>query len=129
MIQQTTDFTLEKKFDLNKVLAASDAGAIKFASHVTFGKDSGGVAKIASGSAEISIAFEKEYTSAPIVTASQLWDIDQSTLDVMGQLGTFILPKQKYIVAGVTTKGFTILLESSASAELKFGWTAAGIKN
>jgi hypothetical protein len=95
----------------------------------TFNSDTAGLAVIPAKANEVNVVFDKEYAASPIVTASPLWDTDQGTLDVMNQLGTYILPKQDYIIANVTTKGFTIILEQPAVTDLKFSWTATSVAN
>jgi hypothetical protein len=94
-----------------------------------FNKDMGGFAVIKQGDREVLIAFEKEYAYVPVVTANAIWDADRATLDVMKQLGTYILPKQDFIVADVTTKGFTILLQDPTVTDLKFSWVALVVKD
>jgi len=118
-----------QKFDLNKVLAASDAGAIKFASHVTFGKDSGGVATIPTNSTKIDIFFNSPYQEAPVITASPLWDTDTATLELIKQQGSYVLPQQDYIITNSSINGFTIELDRPAVTDLKFSWRAVAIDN
>ena len=53
------------------------------------------------------VVFNNPYEKAPVITTSPYSSF-----------------RQNYIVADVTAKGFTILLESSAEADLKFSWQA-----
>ena len=96
---------LYRKFDLNKLLSAQEA--VEFTGHVTFGSDSGGFAIIPSNAARVDVVFNNPYEKAPVITTSPYSSF-----------------RQNYIVADVTAKGFTILLESSAEADLKFSWQA-----
>ena len=102
---------------------------VTFAVTPTFNKDTAGFAVINRGEQEIEIEFENEYAGTPVVTANAIWDVDQATLDVMKQLGTYVLPKQEFIVARTTTKGFMIILETPAVTDLKFSWTAIAVKD
>ena len=67
--------------------------------------------------------------STPVVTTTSVWDADAETLDVMKQLGTYVLPKQDFVITNITTAGFTILLEQPAVTDLKFNWTAFEVKD
>jgi hypothetical protein len=93
----------------------------------TFNSDTAGFAVIPTGARQVDITFDSEYAAPPVVTTTPLWDTDQSTLGVMKELGMYILPEQNYIIADVTTKGFTIILEEAAVTDLKFSWAATSI--
>ena len=109
----------------NKTIFHKD---VTFATTTTFDGDSAGLAIIPAGGREVSIVFDSPYDAPPVVTASPLWDDTTGSLDVMRQLGDTVLPNQKYIISDDTVNGFTILLESTASADLKFSWKAVGVK-
>jgi hypothetical protein len=104
-------------------------GLVSFEITPIFNKDTAGFALIKQDGREVEVKFEQEYAQVPVVTANALWDVDQATLDVMHQLGTYVLPKQDYIIANITTKGFKIILEEPAVTDLKFSWIAIGIKD
>ncbi len=86
--------------------------------------NTGGYALIKTGTKEVRINFDKPFTQVPVVTASAIWDIDSNTLASMKELTNYFLPEQSYIVADVTAEGFSIVLYSPASTDLKFSWNA-----
>jgi hypothetical protein len=102
---------------------------VEFTGTPIFSKDTAGNAVISEGQRMIKVEFENEYLQAPIVNVSPVWDIDQSSLDTLDELGVFVAPKQEYIIANVTTKGFTIVLEEPAVTDLKFSWAALAVKD
>ncbi len=119
-----------------KVLGTSEfngltffGGVVEFTATPIFNNDMAGFAKIKKGDREVKVEFEKEYLGKPVVNVTPNWEVDQSTLDVMKELGTFILPKQDFIIANATTKGFTIILETPAVVDLDFSWMAIAVKD
>jgi len=104
-------------------------GLVSFDITPIFNKDMAGFALVKQGGREVEVSFEQEYAQVPVVTANSVWDVDQATLDVMRQLGTYVLPKQDFIIANITIKGFKIILEEPAVTDLKFSWVALGVKD
>ena len=104
-------------------------GDVEFTFVPLFNSDTAGFAVISKGDTEVKIKFDKEYVSAPVFNASPQWNTDQSTLDVMKQLGTYVLPKQDYIIVNANTKGFSIILDKPAAIDLKFSWVALAVKD
>ncbi len=104
-------------------------GDVEFTFTPLFNSDTAGFAVINQGDTEVNINFGKEYLVSPVVNASPIWNADQSTLDVMKQLGTYILPKQDYIIVNANTKGFSIVLDKPAATDLKFSWMALAVKD
>jgi excisionase family DNA binding protein len=100
--------------------------SVTFALSPIFNSDTGGLAQIKAGSREVQITFSQEFANTPVVVATPLWD-NAGTLEVMKQLGTYVLPQQGYIVTNVTSKGFTIILEQPAIVDLKFSWIALAV--
>ncbi|CAN5306326.1 hypothetical protein BH10PAT1_BH10PAT1_2890 [soil metagenome] len=94
-----------------------------------FNNDTAGFAVIKQDADAVEISFDQEYASIPVVSASPVWNVDKQTLDGFKQLGFYVLPKQDFIVANVTTKGFTILLDTKAVTDLNFSWVALAVKD
>jgi hypothetical protein len=103
-------------------------GPVTFKISPLFNKDTAGFALIKKDQRLVEIVFEREYEQAPIVSANPVWEIDEASLDTLSELGVLIAPKQEYIVANVSSKGFTIVLEEPALLDLKFTWTAIAVK-
>jgi len=103
-------------------------GELEVLGTATFNSDTAGFATILAGQQEVKVTFDKEYLQKPIVTASANWEIDEATLDVMRQLGTYTLPRQDFIVANITTKGFTLILDQPAVTDLNFSWSAVSVR-
>jgi hypothetical protein len=104
-------------------------GKLEFDFVPLFNKDTAGFAEIKKGDSEVNVQFEKEYTVNPVINVSPIWDTDKETLDVMKQLGNYILPKQEYIIVNSNSKGFSIVLEKPAVVDLKFSWIAIAAKD
>ena len=104
-------------------------GDVTFLGRPTFNKDTGGFALVKEGEKQIRVSFEKEYSETPVVTANSIWDISEEDLSALTQKEIYLLQKQDFVIAAVTSKGFTILLEESAVVDLKFSWTAIAVKD
>lgn len=104
-------------------------GDVEFVGRPTFNKDTGGYAAIKEGEKQVRISFEKEYSETPIVTANSIWDISEENLSALTHREIYLLQKQDFVIAAVTSKGFTILLEEPAVVDLKFSWTALAVKD
>lgn len=102
-------------------------GKVKFEEVPTFNKDTAGFALIKKGERKIKVEFEKEYKDIPVITANKIWNIENDTLSVIDKLDGFFLPRQDYLIAGVTAKGFTIVLEEPSIADLRFNWIALAV--
>lgn len=102
-------------------------GEVNFVGRPTFNKDTAGFALIKKGERQVKITFEKEYASLPVVTINKVWEVEESTLSVIDDMDGFFLPKSEFVIAGLTTKGFTIILEDSAITDFKFSWIAIAV--
>lgn len=100
---------------------------VTFLGRPTFNKDTAGFALIKKGDRKVKVEFEKEYKDVPIVTVNRIWEIDDKTLSVIEKLDGFFQPKYEFSIAGVTTKGFTIVLEELSVTDLKFNWVAIAV--
>ena len=107
---------LYKKLDLASLLASQSAlsfpGDTTFLGSVTFNSDAGGYLTIPEGESEATYAFQTPYATTPVVTVSP---VDS------------VISPSAYILTGVNPESFTILLDSSASATLRFSWIATSV--
>jgi hypothetical protein len=98
-----------------------------------FNKDTGGFVTFASGTRFANITFEHEYLVAPIVNATIALDITSSSehnLDPEGDVERVILQNRvRYLITKKSTKGFTILLDKPAPADLRFSWIAIAVRD
>jgi hypothetical protein len=91
----------------DKVIFHQDA---TFSGNVAFDADTAGVAVIPTGSTETNVTFVKAYDTPPVVTA---FPTNASALN--------------YIIAKSSVNGFTIILDATASADVKFAWNATEV--
>jgi hypothetical protein len=102
-------------------------GNINFLGRPTFNRDTAGFAIIKKGERKVEVRFEKEYEQIPVVTANLLWDIPADTASVADQLDGFFLARPNFAIAGITTRGFYIILDEKAVTDLKFSWVALAV--
>lgn len=94
-----------------------------------FNADTAGFAKIYAGNDHVDIAFEKEYSSLPIVNATISFEnVDDPAERAAAEQGV-LANNIRFIVSRVTTKGFSIVLNSAANSEVPFSWTAFAVKD
>ncbi len=74
-------------------------------------QDTAGIAVIKSGDRQVHITFDRPYVTAPIINITS-----------QGQ-------KAEGYVKDITENGFTVSVDSSASADLRFSWSAVLIQN
>ena len=104
-------------------------GDIVFTGRPTFNRDTAGFALIKKGQRLVKVEFEKEYKEIPVVNINRVWEVENSTLSVIDKLDGFFMPKSEFVIAGLTPKGFTIVLEEPAVTDFKFSWTALAVKD
>ncbi|TSC60306.1 MAG: Cell wall surface anchor family protein [Parcubacteria group bacterium LiPW_15] len=90
-----------------------------------FNSDTGGFAVVSTGARSVDIVFEKQYMDEPVVNATMVFDADSPE----NSADNAFLNEVKYAVTNSTAKGFTIYLNRSAPANIKFNWMAIAIKN
>ncbi|MCJ7740680.1 helix-turn-helix domain-containing protein [Candidatus Microgenomates bacterium] len=100
-----------------------------FLAKPVFNKDTAGFALIKKGERMVKVQFESEYKETPVVTIDRIWEVENATLSVIDELDGFFLPKSEYTIAGLTTKGFTIVLEEPAVTDFKFSWITLAVRN
>ncbi len=94
-----------------------------------FDKDTAGFALVKKGERTVKVQFENEFKETPVVTIDRIWEVENATLSVIDELDGFFLPKSEYTIAGLTTQGFTIVLEEPAVTDFKFSWIALAVRN
>lgn len=104
-------------------------GDVTFLGRPTFNKDTAGFAEIKKDADFVEVAFEKDYTTIPLINATITLDnlndeASQSALEKQVLEGDL-----HYIITRRTTKGFLIKLNKEAPVDLKFTWSALAVKN
>ena len=93
-----------------------------------FTTDTAGFAVVKKGTREVAVVFDKEYLEQPIVNASisldETIDATQSAAVAEAIFGN----DTRYLIAKKSTKGFTVLLNKSATEDIQFSWTAFAVK-
>ena len=108
----------------------SISGMLSFVSDVSFfgtpyfNTDTAGFAVIHSGDRFVDIVFEKEYLEKPIVNATISLESDNQLADEL-----VFTSDIRFIVTKKSVKGFTIVLNKPAPADIIFSWTAFAVKN
>ncbi|OGG09542.1 hypothetical protein A2781_07170 [Candidatus Gottesmanbacteria bacterium RIFCSPHIGHO2_01_FULL_42_27] len=103
-------------------------GDVIYIGRPTFNKDTGGFAMIKKGQRKVKVEFEKEYASLPVVNVNNLWETDEATLSVIEDLDGLYPPETNHIIAALSAKGFTIVLDEPAITDLKFAWIALAVR-
>jgi hypothetical protein len=101
-----------------------------------FNADTGGFAVVKKGSTEVSIFFDHEYLSDPVVNATVSFEgvgDDETTPEDESLLSdtreaSYFAGDYRYIVIGKDTKGFTIRLNKPAEEDIRFSWNSLAIK-
>ncbi len=90
-----------------------------------FNNDMGGFAVIPKGAKSVDIAFEREYLEQPVINATIFIDNSASSTpeDLIFQNNI------QYLVTRKNAKGFTILLNKEAPADIEFSWIVLAVKN
>jgi hypothetical protein len=100
---------------------------------ITFNKDAGGTVVIKKGASRADVVFNKEYAQLPVVsvslTADQTTLSDGTTEDIRIKEKRLFEDGYSYLISNLQTKGFTLVLNKKASEDLRFNWSAVGIKD
>ena len=107
-----------------------------------FNSDTGGFAVIKQGQTGVDVTFDKEYLDQPVVSAALTTDADpaldgetdpkriKALQDQAEQNAADLFQSGvQYIVINKSTKGFRILLNKPAPADINFSWIALAVKN
>ena len=99
---------------------------------VTFNKDAGGSVVIKKGDTRVSIAFEKEYATQPVIGAqlvvAEVTLPDKTKEPLTVTENRILTAGYSYFVSNVQAKGFTIVLNKPAAEDLQFNWSANAVK-
>ncbi len=90
-------------------------------------KDTAGFAVIRAGERRVTIEFDREYLTQPVVNTTIALDTTEGgTIDTAENiLGSGV----KYIIANKNVKGFSILLNIPAVQDIPFSWTAFAVQD
>lgn len=99
---------------------------ITFFGRPYFTTDTAGGALIKRGAKSVEIIFDREYIDVPIVNASISLDDTASTDEIESLVFENGI---QTLVTKRSVRGFTILLNKPAPADLTFSWTAFAVKN
>ncbi len=105
-----------------------------------FTTDTAGFARIKDGDREVRVTFDREYIEQPIVNATISLDEDPQLLTTQDPTEFTALQNSRqsvidkifngdlrYIIVDKSTKGFTIILNKPATADIDFSWTAFAV--
>jgi hypothetical protein len=96
-------------------------GQVNFENLVSVDSDTAGSAVIPKWTTTVHVAFDKPYSTSPVVTISQVLDEATESASLSDGLGA--------AVANVTEYGFTITLKEPSPVDLTFNWIALGVQN
>ena len=96
-------------------------GDVIFRGRVSFNSDTAGFAVIPKGTTSVEVPFDKPYENIPVVTLSVA--LKEATDSA------FLADAVRVAVAGVTTKGFSIVLDLPVPRDLEYNWVALSVKN
>jgi hypothetical protein len=93
----------------------------------TFDKDTAGYAVIKKGNQSVTIEFENEYDSPPIITATlSLQQYKNSEVRAVAE-DLLLISDVKYIVTNATKKSFEIMMDRKADSDIPFSWHALAV--
>lgn len=100
---------------------------VYFTGRPTFNKDTAGYATIKKGQRDVTITFEQEYLTTPIVVASFAFDKieDESKQDLL--IAYLLNSDLQYAITNKSTKGFTVSLNKEAGEDVVFSWVAIAV--
>ncbi|MBM3208778.1 hypothetical protein FJZ40_00590 [Candidatus Shapirobacteria bacterium] len=102
---------------------------VLFSQAPTFNEDTAGFAIVPKGQRQVKVSFKQAYAETPVVTANLLWDTDEGTLSLMNELQGYFVPAASFAIAGLSSQGFTLVLDEPAVTDLKFSWIALAVQN
>lgn len=107
---------------------------VTFEQSPTFTSDTGGFAVIQKGSNQVTINFKNAYNQIPVISASIVENPLTPTPSSSGQTQAETSSEKQslsnnlhYLITGESSKGFTILLNKNASADITFSWLALAV--
>jgi hypothetical protein len=83
------------------------------------GSDTAGIAVIPKSTTSMRVSFDKRFDYPPVVTITPVYADDNDR--------AFISDAVRAVVAGVTTDGFTIVLDAAVPRDLEYSWIALGV--
>ncbi|MFZ5845070.1 MAG: hypothetical protein ACOY0S_01230 [Patescibacteria group bacterium] len=92
-------------------------GEVKFAGKPVFNRDTAGFAVIKKNGSRVEIKFEQEYKDMPVITVQRFQEAEKEVTE----------SESKYTVASVSTRGFMIVLDKPAAADMKFSWLTLAV--
>ncbi len=101
---------------------------VSFLGRPTFNQDTAGFAVIRKGATRVAVTFKQQYTQIPLVNINPAVGQDNQATEAAAE--QFILaPDMKYTIANLSEKGFSITLNKPAQTEIRFTWSALGVKD
>lgn len=97
-------------------------GDVEFIGRPYVNRDTAGFAEISRGHRSVTVTFEREYLEQPIVNSTMTVTSDDDLVALLGG-------QVRYAVTNASTKGFNIVLNEDAPADIMFSWTAFAVKN
>lgn len=105
---------------------------VNFIGRPTFNKDTAGYAVIKKDAKTVTIVFEKEYKTTPVVNTTLTMNEvkkDDGTVDNSTEREQNLFDQSyTYYIARTSTKGFTIVLNKSATDDVHFSWVAFAVE-
>jgi hypothetical protein len=103
-------------------------GDTEFFGRPYFTTDTAGFAVVKKGSRAVSVAFEREYLEQPVVNASISIDATEDSAQNAARAEAVFGNDIRYLLMDKSARGFTILLNKSATADIQFSWIALAVK-
>ena len=98
---------------------------VEFIGRPYFNSDTGGIAIIQKDSRQVDVVFDKEYSDAPVISAS----VTLNASTTASQSDNILSNGVHYVVTNRSGSGFSILLSGPAPEDMQFSWIALAIKN
>lgn len=111
------------------------SGDVSFSGHSYFNADTAGSAVIAKGSRQVSVNFERPYTSSPLVNATIVFVTSSPSSSFSASGDSLSFAQQtldqdlRFVVQNKEFEGFTILLNKKAPFNIPFDWMAFAVQN
>ncbi len=83
-----------------------------------FAKDAAGSILVKKGKNKVTVEFDEKYVNKPIINVTLIAEGLVTENEELAKSG------YSAIVSGVTTEGFTIILNKVAQEDIKFNWSA-----
>lgn len=98
-------------------------GNVFFTGRPTYNSDTAGFALIKKGAQKVTVTFDQEYATRPVITANISLSTDNDATE------SAVLSGVGYTIVDVTTKGFSIKLATVAPDDIPFSWSALSVSN